>query len=132
MSPALSAQQREQIEQALRSRKAELTEALSGSAPGSSKVERAGDELAQGSDDSPKHSIDREVDYVLSAMEDDELAAIDNALLRLQGDSAGYCLGCNEAINFERLRAKPWALHCIRCATAREDAGGGAAHRNPL
>lgn len=132
MSNALSAQQRTQIDQALQQRKAELTETLSGTAPGGSKVERAGDELAQGSDDAPKHSVDREVDYVLSAMEDDELAAIDAALLRLHGDSAGYCVGCNEEIGFERLCAKPWALYCIACATAREGTGAATAHRNPL
>lgn len=132
MNPALTAPQREQIEQALLARKAELTEAMEGASPGVSRVERAGDELAQGSDDAAKHSVDREVDYVLNAMEVDERAAIDAALLRLRSDSAGHCVGCNEAIGFERLRAKPWALTCIACATAREVAPGGATHRNPL
>lgn len=41
---------------------------------------------------------------------------IDQALLRLQDGSYGFCLGCTDPIPQERLLAVPYARYCVPCA----------------
>ncbi|MEE8311197.1 MAG: TraR/DksA family transcriptional regulator [Candidatus Binatia bacterium] len=48
------------------------------------------------------------------------LRQVESALLRLDGDGYGLCLECEESIGFERLKARPEAVLCIRCQTNRE------------
>jgi len=47
-----------------------------------------------------------------------ELAAIDAALVRLDGGTWGRCLQCGHEISEERLRAVPEAVACARCMPA--------------
>jgi RNA polymerase-binding protein DksA len=47
----------------------------------------------------------------------DHLAALDDALRRVDEGSYGRCAGCGEPIGDERLAARPVATHCITCAT---------------
>jgi DnaK suppressor protein len=44
------------------------------------------------------------------------LREIDQALLRLDDGSYGFCVGCAEPIPAERLLAVPYARHCVPCA----------------
>ncbi len=51
---------------------------------------------------------------------EDEVQRINSALLRINDDSYGYCLDCDELISLARLKFDPSALCCIDCATAKE------------
>ncbi|MFE2187299.1 TraR/DksA family transcriptional regulator [Streptomyces sp. NPDC059455] len=55
----------------------------------------------------------------LLAQARDHLAALDEALERLDRDGYGRCDVCGEPIPAERLEARPTATTCVRCATAR-------------
>jgi DnaK suppressor protein len=48
-----------------------------------------------------------------------QAAAIDAALRRLEQGRYDRCDRCGQPIGAERLAARPTALTCIRCATAR-------------
>ncbi|SEI04448.1 RNA polymerase-binding protein DksA [Leifsonia sp. CL147] len=49
-----------------------------------------------------------------------DIAAVDAALERLRLDTYGTCSHCGEPIGVDRLRARPTAELCIRCAVAVE------------
>jgi DnaK suppressor protein len=44
----------------------------------------------------------------------DILAAVRDALLRIDDGSYGTCLDCGKAIEESRLKAVPWARYCLR------------------
>ena len=46
---------------------------------------------------------------------------ISDALRRLEQDTFGICIECEEPIGNKRLAALPWAKYCIRCQTAMEN-----------
>jgi len=63
--------------------------------------------------------VQRENDDVLNALDAEAkgiVMRIDNALLRIQSGEYGMCLRCGCEIPVERLRAIPYAEHCINCA----------------
>ena len=45
----------------------------------------------------------------------DEIAAIRNALARIEEGEYGNCVACGKKVQLARLDAVPWALHCIEC-----------------
>jgi DnaK suppressor protein len=49
-----------------------------------------------------------------------ELRALDAARGRIEEGSYGVCVDCGGEIEFERLKAAPAALRCIRCQTVHE------------
>jgi RNA polymerase-binding protein DksA len=49
-----------------------------------------------------------------------DIAAVDAALERLRVGTYGVCARCGEPIGVDRLRARPTAELCIRCAVAVE------------
>ena len=66
-----------------------------------------------------------ESDYValnsqLAEAESRELAAIDNAIERIQHNEYGVCEGCGRDIPLARLRALPYATMCIKCQRSTE------------
>jgi len=56
----------------------------------------------------------------LEGRERHELDEIQAAQARLETGSFGVCEGCGDAIPLTRLRAVPWARHCLACR-AREE-----------
>jgi DnaK suppressor protein len=48
-----------------------------------------------------------------------QLAAVDDALIRVNDGSYGTCTRCGRAIDPERLTARPTATTCITCALKR-------------
>lgn len=48
---------------------------------------------------------------------EDDLAALDDAMLRMDDGTAGTCTVCGAQIAFERLLALPGGRTCIRCAS---------------
>jgi DnaK suppressor protein len=57
----------------------------------------------------------------------DNLAAVREALQRIQEGSYGTCLDCGRPIEEARLRAVPWARYCVRDQEMRDRAREGAA-----
>jgi RNA polymerase-binding protein DksA len=60
-------------------------------------------------------TLDREIDYTLEENSEHVLAAIEDALIRLERGSFGRCESCGGEIAEERLEAVPWATLCIDC-----------------
>ena len=48
------------------------------------------------------------------------LKRISAALRRVESDTYGYCLQCEETIGYARLKAQPFASHCLDCQSALE------------
>jgi RNA polymerase-binding transcription factor DksA len=68
-------------------------------------------------------SVNRQEDEVLFGMlenEDHLHAEVSAALARIADHSFGHCLRCGHAITEARLRAIPYARHCIACAVGRK------------
>ena len=68
----------------------------------------------------------QEFNYSLSEKERAELAAIDEALGRIEDGSYGDCEECGEKIGEVRLKAIPWAPRCISCQEEKEAAAARA------
>ena len=62
--------------------------------------------------------IEREIDGIIAAQENDLLAAIERALLVLHTspESCGHCAECGREIDREYLDIAPWLSHCIEHA----------------
>lgn len=56
----------------------------------------------------------------LSDAQRTRLAAIDDALKRIDGDDFGICEDCGKKIAKKRLSAVPWSPHCIECQEKEE------------
>ncbi|BBM88696.1 hypothetical protein COTS27_00380 [Spirochaetota bacterium] len=56
----------------------------------------------------------------MSEKEKRELAAIDEALLRIKKGTYGVCAICGSAINLDRLNAIPWAATCVNPSTCKK------------
>lgn len=63
---------------------------------------------------------DRELGLILGDREREKLHAIDEALLRIDEGEYGVCEECEEEIPLGRLKAMPFARHCVRCKTDLE------------
>ena len=46
------------------------------------------------------------------------LISVDQALKRLEEQTYGVCIDCDEEINVRRLEIDPTAIRCIKCAEA--------------
>jgi RNA polymerase-binding protein DksA len=65
-------------------------------------------------------TLDREIDYTLEENSEHVLAAIDEALARIDEGTFGLCRTCGQAISEERLEAIPYATQCIDCKRREE------------
>lgn len=54
-----------------------------------------------------------------------EIRQIDQALTKMDEGRYGKCEACRRPIAVMRLRAVPWARHCMPCAQKRESLGAG-------
>lgn len=59
--------------------------------------------------------FEQQRDLALRERNEQQLAAVDAALDRLDAGTYGRCIRCGEPIAPERLEALPWAAHCIDC-----------------
>jgi len=58
---------------------------------------------------------DRELGLLLGDREREKLHSIDEALLRIDEGEYGICEECEEEIPLGRLKAMPFARHCVKC-----------------
>jgi len=65
-------------------------------------------------------TLDREIDYTLEENEERVLAAIDDALKRIEQGAFGTCRTCKQPIAIERLEALPYTTQCIDCKRKEE------------
>jgi len=63
---------------------------------------------------------DRELGLLLGDREREKLHAIDEALLRINEGEYGICEECEEEIPLGRLKAMPFARHCVKCKSDLE------------
>lgn len=63
---------------------------------------------------------DRELGLLLGDREREKLHSIDEALLRIADDEYGICEECEEEIPLGRLKAMPFARHCVKCKSDLE------------
>ncbi|MBD0318337.1 MAG: TraR/DksA C4-type zinc finger protein [Thermoleophilia bacterium] len=67
-------------------------------------------------------TFNRELDHTLESNSGHVLAAIDEALKRIDEGSFGTCARCGKPIAAERLEAMPYATKCIECKRLEERA----------
>ena len=70
--------------------------------------------------DSATATLNREIDYTLEENAEHVLAAIDQALGRIEEGTFGTCVRCGKPIAEERLEAIPYATRCIDCQRLAE------------
>ncbi len=66
--------------------------------------------------------IQEDLDLALLQLKSETLEKIEDALVRLDERTYGYCFECGEEIARQRLATLPFALRCTRCEEAREAA----------
>jgi RNA polymerase-binding protein DksA len=70
--------------------------------------------------DSATATLNREIDYTLEENSGHMLAAIEEALSRIEEGTFGTCARCGKPIAEERLEAIPYATRCIDCKRLEE------------
>jgi DnaK suppressor protein len=63
---------------------------------------------------------DRELGLLLGDREREKIHSIDEALLRISEGDYGICEECDEDIPLGRLKAMPFARHCVKCKSDLE------------
>lgn len=69
-------------------------------------------------------TFDREFALGLASNQQEFLYEIDEALKRIEEKTYGACENCNKNIPLKRLKAIPFARHCIKCQEKLEQKGG--------
>jgi len=126
---ALTPQQVQELRRRILERRRALAAELRGDAD-RARGEQYG-ELAGATHDTGDESVaDLLVDLDQAEMTRDlaELRDLEAARLRLGDGSYGICVDCKGEIGYERLRANPAAMRCVRCQALHEKtyAGTGA------
>jgi len=71
--------------------------------------------------DMASDSYDRELSLNIASGEQKIVYEIDEALKRIDEGKYGRCLVCNKKIPVRRLKAVPYAKHCIQCQSNEEN-----------
>jgi len=79
----------------------------------------------RGSDEVDKADADysRSFNFNMVSNKQEMLSEIDRALDLIEEGSYGICDGCSAKIPLKRLKAKPFARYCIKCAERLEEEG---------
>jgi len=120
MNTHLTLAQRALLTAELEQRQQDLERQIAGEFGGTSRAEHAREVLLQDGDDASARDADREVDLARTDQELDELRAVKDALVRMQGSTYGTCSDCGMEIPYARLQHSPEVLRCIACQTALE------------
>ncbi len=65
-------------------------------------------------------SYTKEFNFGKSSVDRNMLKLIQEALDRIENDSYGLCVHCENPIQPKRLEAVPWARHCLQCQALLE------------
>lgn len=125
MSPRFTHGQRALLESALLQRQHALDQRLDEHTDGHTRAEHARELLLQDSDDLTRHQDERDQDMARTDQDLQSIAAVSQALRRLQGDDYGVCTECGNDIPFDRLVVEPWAVRCVACQAALESSPSG-------
>ena len=102
----------EQMRRVLINRRDAILESLAGEL---SQFSTAGERQVGDVLDAAVDSDYGEINANLAEVESRELAKIEAALKRIEDGTYGTCQGCGKRIPQVRLRALPFASHCIKC-----------------
>lgn len=90
-------------------------------------VEEVRSRAAEDTEEEDKDYIDdavssytKEFLYSLSDLERKQLVLVDRALEAIEEETYGTCEECGEEIEEKRLKAVPWAIHCLACQELAE------------
>lgn len=122
MSGPLSSEQVALLRAELLRRQQQLGSRLGEHPPAPLRSEQEHEVLSQDADVPSTREDERAIDLALTGIEKGELAEVAAALRRLAEGDYGQCVDCESAIPFERLKAEPAALRCVRCEALREKA----------
>jgi DnaK suppressor protein len=75
--------------------------------------------------DSADVTMQREVDYTIKGIVEDEVHQVQQAMKRQAEGRYGICDDCGQQIDPERLAVRPHATHCIDCQRRLEGAARG-------
>ena len=78
-------------------------------------VEKSADDL-----DEIERAVSRDIAIQNLDRESRMLRDIRNTLQRIDQDTFGSCLHCEQEISLRRLKAVPWAQQCLRCQEAAD------------
>jgi RNA polymerase-binding transcription factor len=70
--------------------------------------------------ESSEADIQEDIEFALIQMKSETLTKVNDALVRLEHGTYGYCFECGEEIAEKRLRALPFAVRCKDCEAAKE------------
>ena len=99
------------LEQYRRTLEAKRKELLAGSGDREDiLIENAAEEF-----DRLQQQLNREVAIRNLDRESTMLKSVQAALARMENDTFGVCLRCDEEIPEKRLNAVPWAAYCVKC-----------------
>ena len=73
--------------------------------------------------DRVQHATEREMAIDNIERQSDRLHEVQSALRRIDADTFGICLDCEEHISLKRLVAVPWSPSCITCQEAADRNG---------
>jgi DnaK suppressor protein len=85
-----------------------------------SRAEVAAEHFAHNEDSNAQVSTARDLEFAINEHETAELAAIDEALARINAGTYGHCTECDAKIPDARLDAAPEAARCIGCQEKTE------------
>ena len=71
--------------------------------------------------DMASDSYDRELSLNIASGEQEIIYEIDEALKRIKEGKYGKCESCGKKIPVRRLKAVPYAKHCIQCQSKEEN-----------
>ena len=77
----------------------------------------ADEDVEKDSEEQATQNENNEVQDFLGNSARVEIAAIKQAIARIDAGDYDVCQTCGEAINPERLKAVPYSLQCIKCAS---------------
>jgi DnaK suppressor protein len=74
--------------------------------------------------------IQEGIELSLIQMKAQTLGAVDEALVKVEAGTYGYCVECTEEITEQRLRALPFAVRCTTCEQKREQRAANSRRMN--
>lgn len=83
-------------------------------------VRHTDDEVEKDWEEQATQNENNEVQDFLGNSARVEIAAIKQAIARIDAGDYDICKTCGEAINPERLKAVPYSVQCVKCASLAE------------